>query len=91
MRHVTAPEPSLARRRDPGLQDTWQFRSPPRQGSKVRGRGTRGSAEARLGREATFGATGHVVAQKPTSAGGEVRSCRTHGSTWMHALLLVLT
>jgi hypothetical protein len=35
-RHVAAPEPSQARRQDPEPRDTWQCRSHPEQGGKIR-------------------------------------------------------
>jgi hypothetical protein len=46
--HVAAPEPTLARRRGPEPQDTWQRRSPPQSGGKVRSHRTRGIAGAHL-------------------------------------------
>jgi hypothetical protein len=36
MVHVAAPEPSLAGRRGPDTLNTWQLRSPPWQGGRVR-------------------------------------------------------
>jgi hypothetical protein len=39
--HVAAPGLNSARRRDPGLRDTWQYRSPPRQEGEVQGCRTR--------------------------------------------------
>jgi hypothetical protein len=47
----------------------WLHQSPPRQEGEARGRGTCGSAGAHLSREARSGATGHVAAPEPTSAG----------------------
>jgi hypothetical protein len=46
--HVTAPEPSPARRQDPEPQDTWQYRSPPQQKGEVRSCRTRGSTPCAL-------------------------------------------
>jgi hypothetical protein len=34
--HMAAPELTSSRRQDPELRDTWQHRSSPRQGGKVR-------------------------------------------------------
>jgi hypothetical protein len=69
MGHVAAPEPTSSGRRGTELRDTWQCRSSPQQGDEVRGCGARGSAGAHLSREARSGATGHVAAPEPTSAG----------------------
>jgi hypothetical protein len=49
--HVAAPELTSARRRGPGLQDTWQRQSSPQQGGEVWGHGTRGGVGAHLYRE----------------------------------------
>jgi hypothetical protein len=58
----------------------------------VRGRGTRGSTGAHLGKEVRSGAVGHMVVPKPPLLqGGVVQSYSIRGITWMHALLLVLT
>jgi hypothetical protein len=47
----------------------WQHRSSPQQGGEVQARGTRGSVGAHLSKETKSGATGHMVAPKPTSVG----------------------
>jgi hypothetical protein len=47
----------------------WQCRSSPQQGGEVPGRRTCGSTGAHLSKEARSGATGQVVAPKPTSTG----------------------
>jgi hypothetical protein len=53
---VAAPGLASARRRDPGLRDTWQHRSSPQQGGEVWDRGTRGSTVAHLIKEVRSGA-----------------------------------
>jgi hypothetical protein len=90
VRHEAAPEPTPVGRQDPEPWDTWQCRSPPWLGGEARRYRTCGRARAHPDTEVRFGAAGHVVAPEPTSAEGEVRSCRTHGSAWMLVLLLVL-
>jgi hypothetical protein len=67
MEHVAALEPSSTGRRGSEPYDTWQRRSPPRQVGEVRGRGTRGSARARLDREPRSEAVGRVAVPKPIS------------------------
>jgi hypothetical protein len=66
--HVTALELTSTRRRGPGPWDIWQHRSSPRQGGKVRGRETRGSTGAHLGKEARSGAAGHGAAPELISS-----------------------
>jgi hypothetical protein len=51
------------------LWDTWQHRNSPRQGGKIRSRGTHGSIGAHLSNEVRSGASGHVVTLEPTSVG----------------------
>jgi hypothetical protein len=67
VRHMAALEPSRARRWGPQSCDTWQHRSPPEQGGRVRCREARGSTRSCLSREAGFGAVGHVAASEPIS------------------------
>jgi hypothetical protein len=59
---------SSARRRGPGLWDTWRRWSSPQQGSEVWGRETRGGAGAQLCTEVRSGAEGHVTALELTTA-----------------------
>jgi hypothetical protein len=61
--HGTTPELTLARRRGPGLWDTWQCWSSPQHGGEVRGRGTRGGTGAYSCREVSSEATTYVVAR----------------------------
>jgi hypothetical protein len=50
------------------LRDRWQYRSLPQQGGEIRGRETRGSAEAHLSKEAMSEDEGRVTAPELTSA-----------------------
>jgi hypothetical protein len=69
MGHVAAPDPTSAGRRGLELRNTWQRRSSTQQGGEARGHVTCGSTEAHLRKEVRSGATGHVMAPEPTSAG----------------------
>jgi hypothetical protein len=69
MGHVTAPEPTSARRRGAELRSTWQCRSSTQQGGEARGHGTRGSIEAHLGRKVMSEIAGHVEISELTSIG----------------------
>jgi hypothetical protein len=62
--YVAAPELS-SRGGEVGV--TWQHRSPPRQGSEVRGRGTCGGSGAHLCREVWSEGTAYVAARECTS------------------------
>jgi hypothetical protein len=66
---MQSPEPTSVGRRDLEPRDTWQYRSPPQQGGEVRSRGTHGSAEAHIGREARSRAVGHMAAPEPILTG----------------------
>jgi hypothetical protein len=68
MGHVTAPEPTLARRRGSELRNTWQRRNSTQQGGEARDHGPRVSTGAHLNK-VRFGTAGHVAAPEPTSAG----------------------
>jgi hypothetical protein len=57
MRHVAAPEPTLAGRRGPKMRNTWHRRSSTQQVGKTRGHETCGSTGAHLSREVRSGAT----------------------------------
>jgi hypothetical protein len=69
MRHVAAPEPTSVGRQGPELRNMWQHRSSTQQGGEARGHVTHDSTGAHLSKEVGSGATGHVAAPKPTSAG----------------------
>jgi hypothetical protein len=62
---VAAPEPSRVGRQDAEPWDTWQRRSPPEKGGRIRSHGTRGSARALLSREAGSDAIEHVAVRLP--------------------------
>jgi hypothetical protein len=66
---MAAPEPSRAGRQGLEPCDTWQHRSPPKQGGGIRSRVTCGSTEALSSREAGSRAMGHVAVLEPASAG----------------------
>jgi hypothetical protein len=61
VRYMELSEPSQARRQGLKPQDTWQRRSPPKQGGRVQSRGTRDSVEALPSREAGSEAAGHMA------------------------------
>jgi hypothetical protein len=65
--HVAAPNLTSARRRGPEPRDTWQRRSPPRQGREVQSRGTRDHVGTHLSRKVRSEAAGHMVATELTS------------------------
>jgi hypothetical protein len=58
----------LSGKQSPKTWDTWQHRSSPRQGGKVRSRGTHDSAGAQLNKEARSENMGHMAAPELTSA-----------------------
>jgi hypothetical protein len=60
---VATSKLNSARRRDPRPRATWQHRSSPQQGGKVRGHETHGGSEAHLCREVWSEATACVVAR----------------------------
>jgi hypothetical protein len=91
MGHMAAPEPTSVGRRGPELRNMWQRWSSTQKGDEARGHGPHGSTGAHLSREMRSGAVGYVAAPEPNSAGGVVQTYSLCGSTWMHALLLVLT
>jgi hypothetical protein len=75
--HVTASEPSRVGRQGPKPRGTWQRRSSPEQGGRVRSCGARGSVGALPSKEAGSSAAGHVTALEPSRAkrrGLELRS-----------------
>jgi hypothetical protein len=75
-----------------GLEKAKAWHHGPRQpGGEVQSHRTHGSIRAHFGREVRSRDLGHVTASKPIPAGGRVRSYRARGSTWVHALLLVLS
>jgi hypothetical protein len=65
--YVAAPKSTLAGKRGPDLQGTWQHQSFSRQGGEVRNLGTHGCVGVCFGMEARSGATGHVAALESTS------------------------
>jgi hypothetical protein len=66
MGHVATQEPISEAGRGLELQNVWQRRSPPEQGSEVRSHGKRGNAEAHLSGVAWFGAAGRVAMRRCT-------------------------
>jgi hypothetical protein len=69
MGQVVAPEPTSAGKRGLELRNMWQCWSSTQQGGEALGHMTHGSTGAYLSKEMMSGATGHVVALEPTSAG----------------------
>jgi hypothetical protein len=75
--HVVAPEPTVAGRQGPGLQDTWWHQSPPQLGGSFWSHRTHVSTGAHPSWEAASGATGHVSAHGSAS----------YPSLWLHACM----
>jgi hypothetical protein len=67
--HVAAPEPTSLGRRGPELRNMWWRRSSTQQRDEARGHEPHGSTGAHLSMEVRSGATRHVAALKPNSAG----------------------
>jgi hypothetical protein len=67
--YVVASKTTSTGRSGLKLRDMWQRRSSPQQRGEVWNHGKDGRTGVHLGREARSGATGHVAATEPTSAG----------------------